>query len=627
MPQEITSVLQGTEGNLSNMISQGFSERKAKVLVNYGIKKKFTTQGQWDTFIAEYHALEDKIRTELTDIGVPKRNIDIFLEIERSIATLRKLEIPTKEEWEKYSKLPMDLDSLNVIKHPLLYEWTKDQIVVAMEPYIGDNVAKYMTSKSDNEECTANGKIGLLEAIRTDAGIAPFATYAYDRIRTRIRRHSAQSGLIRKPERRPSQTEVRRLITFWLQGKVGQYEICQITKRNKMKYTPIFFICIEAEDLEVESSEIIKRVKKNMNLMMKKRIVNFVPLIERSDLREVKVQKTGCNNWMEYFVRSDFQLRNLPEDVVGDLIKFLEHKYAYLLKGRNTKIKNPTYFQANMKIIPQITANLDRCVTINDMVEIIASPPDFIGKDISIDQCDDEKLKLSNITSDKDAPSPVDIVSKFEDGEYQKNLINNTINRMKLSNNQHVVLNKLFGLDGLEPISGVELAESWRKHGGEGPTQTITRQRISQYMSVIDRKFIDAMWDDLCENSKFYRIMKVARKISDLTKEEESILVYLYGLDGQRIYELEFVAEFMEYMLNIDLEDDLPKLKARVNYTNSQIEESTLSADEIEKVMGIITSDKEKIDKIIGNRIQYLNTRMFNIKIKILSAIKPIPDV
>jgi hypothetical protein len=183
-------------------------------------------------------------------------------------------------------------------------------------------------------------------------------------------------------------------------------------------------------------------------------------------------------------------------------------------------------------------------------------------------------------------------------------------------------VNKLFGLDGNEPISGVELSESWRQHGGEGPSKTITRQRISQYMSVIDRKFIDAMWDDFCENTKFYRIMKVARKISSLTKEEDSILVYLYGLDGQRIYELDFVAEYMEYLLNIDLEDDLSKIKARVNFANSQIEESNLTADEIESVMNVIISDKKKITAMINVRKEYLNNKMLNIKMKILGAIK-----
>jgi hypothetical protein len=626
MTSEIASVPQGTEEvDLSKVISKGFSKEKAKVLHGYGTKKKFTTE-QWDTFLTEYQNIEKKIRSELTKIGVPKKNIDIFLEIERSIATLRKLEIPTKEEWNKYSKLPMDLDSLNVIKHPLLYEWTKDQIIVAMEPYIGDNVAKYMTSKSDNEECASNGKIGLLEAIRTDAGIAPFATYAYDRIRTRIRRHSAQSGLIREPERRPSRTEVRRLITFWLQGKIGQYEICQIAKRSKMKYTPLYADYVDINDLDAESREIMKKVNKNMKSMMNKRIVNYVSLIKRSDLREVKVQKTGCNNWSELFVRSDFVLKSLPEGIPGDLVKFLEHKYAYLLKVRNAKIKSPTYLQTHLKVIPQITADLNKCATINDLVEIIASPPDFIGKDISIDQCDDEKLKLANITCDKEALPPDEIVSKIEDEEYQGTLINNAMKKMVLSNNQNVILNKLFGLDGSKPIGSADLADGWRKNGGEGPYPSITRQRISQYMSVINKKFIDAMWDDLCENNKFYRIIKVARKISNLTKDEDNILVYLYGLDGQRIYELEFIAEYMEYMLDIDLDDDLSKIKARVNFANSQIEESNLSADDVEKAMGLISDDKNKINAIINERIKYIVNKLFNIKVKVLSAIKPIPE-
>jgi RNA polymerase sigma factor (sigma-70 family) len=105
---------------------------------------------------------------------------------------------PPEAEW---SKLPKDLATLRRIKKPIEHGWTESEVVLALLPFIINLAKKYITERFPMDDAIQEGAIGVLNALRTDKGMAPFSTHAWPHIRTAIRRASAQSGLIRRPER------------------------------------------------------------------------------------------------------------------------------------------------------------------------------------------------------------------------------------------------------------------------------------------------------------------------------------------------------------------------------------------------------------------------------------------
>lgn len=124
--------------------------------------------------------------------------------------------IPTQEQINKWKDMPKDLSSLAKIKLPLLCGWNMDEVVIGMEPYLRKHVAKYSTNRCDFEDSMQNGAIGVIQALRTDAGYAAFATHCFRHIQTNIRRASVNSGVIRETEATPVSVKVRLAIGSFL---------------------------------------------------------------------------------------------------------------------------------------------------------------------------------------------------------------------------------------------------------------------------------------------------------------------------------------------------------------------------------------------------------------------------
>lgn len=84
---------------------------------------------------------------------------------------------------------------------PLEHGWTEEEVINAMMPEIVKFAKIYATNRFEIDDGIQQGAIGVLNALRTDKGIANFASHAKNHIRTSIGRASATSGLIRKGER------------------------------------------------------------------------------------------------------------------------------------------------------------------------------------------------------------------------------------------------------------------------------------------------------------------------------------------------------------------------------------------------------------------------------------------
>jgi RNA polymerase sigma factor (sigma-70 family) len=98
-------------------------------------------------------------------------------------------------------KKPLNLDILNQIKRPLEHGYTEMEIFHAIYPYVSRHAKAYANHHFPQEDAEQEGWEGIRNALTTDLAMAPFASHAYLHIRTKIRRASYESGLIRKGER------------------------------------------------------------------------------------------------------------------------------------------------------------------------------------------------------------------------------------------------------------------------------------------------------------------------------------------------------------------------------------------------------------------------------------------
>jgi RNA polymerase sigma factor (sigma-70 family) len=192
--------------------------------------------------------MEDRINTHFRAIGVPESNIEAFWSVgERKPNTIEKIaqNLPTKQQYDEWCEMRRgSLHSLRRICHPLLCGWSYAEVIAGLKAYIYEVAKKYITLRMDIEDVYQYGCIGVIEAMRTDAGISCFANHAFARIRTSIRR-KATSGLIRRPEKVPSRTEVRREVTNWLmenefirQEDLKDYRVQKIGQKVSEKHIP-----------------------------------------------------------------------------------------------------------------------------------------------------------------------------------------------------------------------------------------------------------------------------------------------------------------------------------------------------------------------------------------------------
>ena len=79
-------------------------------------------------------------------------------------------------------------------------EWTTEEVMRALMPYVIKLANKYATKRFPIEDAVQQGLIGVMNAIKWDKGMSPFANYAYKPIQSAIRRASMEAGVIKVPE-------------------------------------------------------------------------------------------------------------------------------------------------------------------------------------------------------------------------------------------------------------------------------------------------------------------------------------------------------------------------------------------------------------------------------------------
>ncbi len=271
--------------------------------------------------------LEEKLKQEISALGLPQHVVDNFFSRPRTAHTLQKILdqglpsytcsdhpeltfinpgkcpkhkiggelcnadlVPAIPQW---SAMPKTLDTLRKIKHPLLCNWSVAEILDAMRPYVWKQIKAYKTTKHDFDDCMQQGNIGLLNAIRTDAGISPFADHCFAHIRTNIRRASATSGVIKDSERRPSKTDVRREITIWMSGRWLAAKQDQLARDCPSTIRPTS----RARRLEEIDPKLVAKVKLDAERQYAARIarcpVNQVNILRPQDLEFSDIQVIG----------------------------------------------------------------------------------------------------------------------------------------------------------------------------------------------------------------------------------------------------------------------------------------------------------------------------------------------
>ena len=98
-------------------------------------------------------------------------------------------------------KRPLTISMLNKIKRPEQHGYSFEEIKDALAAYIGYHANRYCSNHFTVDDGEQMGMIGVMNALRTDRAIAPFANHAYKHIQTAIRREAFTSGLIKHGER------------------------------------------------------------------------------------------------------------------------------------------------------------------------------------------------------------------------------------------------------------------------------------------------------------------------------------------------------------------------------------------------------------------------------------------
>ena len=446
--------------------------------VNEQIEEQEEQKEEQDEQQEERDKLLQKYYAHLSSIGIPEDLIKEFLSLDHTIKTLRKMKMPTREEWELNSGLPKDLDSLRKIKFPFLCGWSIEELIEALQPFILEHTKRYYTNRCDIADCKQNGAYGIAKALRTDAGLAPFAFHAWSRIRTSVRRPSAEAGVISAPEKRPSAHEVRIAITAFLGSNLTE-----------------------------------------------------------ADLIDEKVQRTGKKNATEKMIRNSFKINKLSSSVFDGLLEHIGENFGSALSNKKAN---------GIQII--MGGDYE---TIADLIKVVAVPPDFHGNPTSLDYGIEDNSQYASVSdsryldgTEKPISDPAKIVEKsdFDSVIISKLADAKEMVRVKLSPKQLVVFNALHGDN---PINGTELAKNFGQYTNDG-TIKVSRQRIAQYQAAIQKKILDALWESICNDSHYQKIINKARPDAGLTEYEDSVLVLALGLDRNQIYELDEIAENYE---------------------------------------------------------------------------------
>lgn len=217
----------------------------------------------------------------------------------RNEKTINKIleNLPTKEQYLQWLALSeiKNINTLRKIRYPVICGWKFIDIMEAMKPYIYKIMKSLRSQRCEMEDCYNNAAIGIIKALRTDAGIQPFAAHAFLHIKTNVRRPMVTAGVVKTPERRPSKTDVRRVISKWL--------------------------------------------------------IDHLP-INQTEMASYHIQKTGINNATEIFVKDSYLLSNLP---ISNRFELLNHLESIFKHENNCDITDSDRYKTINDLIEKIS--------------------------------------------------------------------------------------------------------------------------------------------------------------------------------------------------------------------------------------------------------------------------------
>ena len=453
----------------------------------------------------------------------------------RTINTLQKIKdnFPTKEEMTQWGTMPKTLATLQKIKYPTLVGWSVEEIVKAMKAYIYRHIRKYGTSRSEVRDCYQNGCIGIIHALRTDAGISAFAHHAFPRIRTSIRRDSATSGVITKPERRPSRTEVRRIITNWLVGRAYQQELDKLVAQKGAKKL--------SRLSKAKTTDVLKKLAL---IPLNKR-----KLVRKDDMIEYQVQKLGNKNYTELHIGENFKLSRLGADVLLDLFDYLNYKFD--------THDNHQWVQLTKSVLLN-RPDGERYQTVGDLINQVAESPDFHGNPISLNVEVEDGFSIHDTIEDENSPRPEELAHTNTTKRRARQFVSLIRGAMDLTPAQEAVLVHGFGLDDKKLLPGSEIATRIGELSGED-TKSVSRQRITQHQKAIFRKMVEVAYEVLLIDKATKTEMLSVMEKASLTPAERGILCAHHGLHGTPERDLTYLATNFERITGENVAIDLDK--------------------------------------------------------------------
>ena len=495
-------------------------------------------------------ALREKITKHFLSIGVDPSHLSQWWslgqhEYPRTVATLQKIwkNRPSKTTFQEWCKAPKGkFTSLQGtssgglgVRYPLLCGWTQLEVIEALKPFIFDLTKKYSSTRCEASDCYQNGAIGVVHALRTDAGMSAFASHAHPRIRTMIRRKSASSGIIAQPERRPSRTEVRRMITAWMKADMLPLEQ-DIRIQGGKKY----------EDLKKPEQKRIRKLAEEALISLSKKgaPINKTNLTNESMLAEYSVMKIGKRDVTELHIKENIRLDVLPLDKMLDLFDFLEVRFHCTDKQL-------------------LDFDIDKFQTVADVINRIADSPDFHGNPVPLSVEVDDGYSLHEAIPDNDAPIPYQQAIRNEDMERAKVLVEQIRQSITLTPAQELTMVYLYGLDGKNPMQGSELAERFGELSGEEPIgkdkngnpifRGVSRQRIMQHHKIVQKKIKEAAGEIFLQDKK---ILKTAIKKADLNKKQVRLATWYFGVDVKKM-DIPAIADNYEDVIGSELPPSL----------------------------------------------------------------------
>lgn len=543
------------------------------------------TENQED--LAERLELVNFFAAALRARSFDENSIIAFCSQRRSLSLLRKIKgqiertdrgevedakqaFPSAEQFAAWGKQEKSITTIKTIKFPTLCGWSPDETIKVMMPVIIQFSMKYATRRSNLEECIQNGSVGVLRALDTDAGIAPFWNHAYTSIRTNIRRPAATSGIIKEPEKTPSVTEVRHELTTWLAGWVIEYEMERLMgASSEHEFEAVGYDApykkfnrelygrrkddwdnkiLDKIDLEGwKQSENLVRVGAAMwrmndgtaipaaTLKSYRRMaeantsdeINIEAFIAQADMQLACTQKTGIVWGMEYFVNQSFDLTRLPIEKLMEFGDYINKKYRLVLPPQVKRKEYEVCYR-----MPLVLPNQEKYKTVGDIVKFIATSPDFHRNPMSIDAQIKDGYTLKETIEDG-SDFVIAIIAR-DCKEKLQTILDALWPRIDFTMEQRGVLEYLYGLNGKEAVSGAYLAENFGKLVG-GKNERVSRQRITQYQDTIDKRVVEEVFKyHFYERENPQAEIERAIKLAEMSKSDTLIASkYFSMVEGQ----------------------------------------------------------------------------------------------